>query len=224
MICILLVISSLSSCDCYQRVSGSVVDGESGLVLSGVTVFNKDKAMNTTTTDSLGQFNLANISGGFRCSPMYIRVQHPDYIDADFTIPAGGHEEIKLKKAGPRMYNDSTCMPKPDTLDRQEVILFADQNAEFPGGRDSALLNYLSNHLFFRHADQVWPGTIRVTFVIDTLGNIRNECFLTGYDNGAWTDEEARVLQVIRNMPKWKPAEHQGKKVYTRVVLPIRFR
>ena len=68
-----------------------------------------------------------------------------------------------------------------------------------------------------------WQGSIYITFVVDTLGNIRNECIYKSFLKGEISPVEKVVLNLIKEMPTWIPAEKDGKKVYMRVTLPIKF-
>lgn len=212
----------LTSCDCYQRVCGTVIDKETGKPLQGVTVFNKSKEWCKTTTDSAGHFELSNVSGGFRCPPMTIIVENTNYKKYETSIPAGGEEIVKLDKEIKLPLKDSTCVPKPDKLDNQQVYLIADKNAEFPGGQ-SALMTYLLINLRYPIEQEEWEGSIYVTFIVDTLGNIRNECINKHYFKGEISPIEKVALNLIKEMPAWMPAEKNGKKVYMRVTLPIKF-
>lgn len=99
--CIILFITGitlLTSCDCLQRVTGTIVDKETGAALQGVTVYNKNKDWNKITTDSSGHFELSSISGGFRCPPMEIVVENANYKKFEVKIPAGGEMIIQLEK------------------------------------------------------------------------------------------------------------------------------
>lgn len=97
-ITILIGLTFLNSCDCYQRVEGTVIDKETGSPLQGVTVYNKNKEWSKTTTDTKGYFELSNVSGGFRCPPMKVIADFKNYDKVEIVIPAGGQEIIKMQK------------------------------------------------------------------------------------------------------------------------------
>ncbi|MCP9768573.1 hypothetical protein EGI22_11665 [Lacihabitans sp. LS3-19] len=219
---ILIGLSILTSCDCYQRVTGTVIDKETGKPLQGVSVCIKNKDWNKTTTDSTGHFELSSISGGFRCPPMTIIVENINYNKHETSIPEGGQEIIKLEKEIILPSKDSTCIPNPDILDNQQVYLIAEQNAEFFGGQ-TAFMAYLAKNLRYPKEQEEWQGSIYITFIVDTLGNIRNECIFKRYFKGEISPIEKVALNLIKEMPKWTPAEKDGKKVYMRVTLPIKF-
>lgn len=69
------------------------------------------------------------------------------------------------------------CIPNHDTLDGQDVYLFADSMPEFPEGT-VMMLKFIRNNLNYPIQLDQWAGTIYVTFVIDLTGQIRNACIL----------------------------------------------
>ncbi|MBW6481987.1 MAG: carboxypeptidase-like regulatory domain-containing protein [Vicingaceae bacterium] len=95
---ILIGLIFLTSCDCYQRVSGTVIDKETSRPLQGVTVYNKNKEWSKTTTDTMGHFELSNVSGGFRCPPMTVIADFKHYDKVEIKIPTSGQETIKLQR------------------------------------------------------------------------------------------------------------------------------
>lgn len=95
---LLIGLTFFGSCDCVQRVAGTIVDKETGEPLQGVTVYNKNKEWVKTITDTTGYFELSAISGGFRCPPMNIIVAADNYTIIAFKIPAGEQDTIKLIK------------------------------------------------------------------------------------------------------------------------------
>jgi hypothetical protein len=219
---ILIGLAFLTSCDCYQQVAGTVIDKASGRPLKGVTVYNKSKEWCKTTTDTTGHFELSNVSGGIRCPPMTIIVENTNYKKYETSIPAGGQEIVKLEREIKLPFIDSTCIPRPDILDNQQVYLMADKNAEFPGGK-TAFFSYLQNNLRYPEEQAEWQGSIYVTFIVDSLGNIRNECIYKRYFEGEISPIEKVALNLIKEMPTWSPAEKEGKKVYMRITLPVKF-
>ncbi len=95
---ILVTLTFLTSCDCFQRVTGTVVDNETGRPIQGVTVYKKNKQWVKTITDTTGHFELSNISGGFRCPPMLVVSETKDYTSTETLIPAGGQKTIKMQR------------------------------------------------------------------------------------------------------------------------------
>jgi len=89
---------ALASCDCHQVVRGTVFDFATGKPIIGLEVYNKDKSRSNTITDSLGKFELSNVSGGITCPPMTVVLGSKDYKNTEVIIPSGGNMSIVLKK------------------------------------------------------------------------------------------------------------------------------
>ncbi len=100
-ISLLLVFIGLIACDAYQKVTGTVIDQETGKPLSGATVFNKNKAWNKIQTDSLGNFELSEISSGMHRTPsMIIVIEKENYQKQEISVPLKEEKPIiKLEKA-----------------------------------------------------------------------------------------------------------------------------
>ena len=94
----LLTITFLTSCDCYQVVRGTILDDKTGKPLNNKTVYNKDKTLVKTTSDTAGHFQLSNISGGYGCPPMTVIVDDNNYKKIEISIEAGGQKEIRLQQ------------------------------------------------------------------------------------------------------------------------------
>jgi TonB family protein len=93
---------------------------------------------------------------------------------------------------------------------------------EFPGGR-KALDRYMDKTVRYPKSvmDNDVTGVVMVSCVVDETGRI-TEAKLIGWQKvGEGLDEEA--LRIVKNMPVWKPAMIQGKKVKTSLELPISF-
>ena len=144
---ILIGLTFLTSCDCYQQVSGTVIDLESGRPLQGVTVYNKNKEWSKTTTDTTGHFELSNVSGGFRCPPMTVIADFKNYDKVEIKIPAGGQETIKMERR---------ALQSKTTIQLMQGLWFYDQdslasltinnyqwNFNYKGGQANSDDNYL---------------------------------------------------------------------------------
>ena len=118
------------------------------------------------------------------------------------TLPMAGNEKIARDNEG--VYNRAETMP------------------EFPGGQD-ALSNYINDHLQYTQQaiDNNTDGTIRITFVVDENGKVVSPKVISPKKLGNGLDEEA--LRVFNTMPSWKPGKVNGKKVRTRLEVPITF-
>ncbi|PTX22802.1 protein TonB [Pontibacter mucosus] len=101
-----------------------------------------------------------------------------------------------------------------------EPFVVVDQMPQFKGGLND-LMQYLGRKLRYPPAAQSngIEGTVVVTFVVGTTGEIRDVEVLKGLGYG--TDEEA--IRVVKTMPKWEPGRQNGHAVPVRYTLPIRF-
>lgn len=219
---ILIGLTFLTSCDCLQQVAGTVVDKETGRPIQGVTVYNKNKNWVKTTTDTTGHFELSSISGGFRCPPMTVVTEYSAYQQAEFLIPAGGQRTLEIERKPFSNFKDSTCIPNPDTLDGQIVYNVTDKKAEFPYGQDS-LMRYLAKSIKYPNHIE-YQGSVYIAFIIDSNGKIRNVCSYKRFHSDRLTPIEKECIRVIEEMPDWTPAELNGQRVYSREILPIKFK
>jgi periplasmic protein TonB len=106
--------------------------------------------------------------------------------------------------------------------ENSEIIYDAvDEPPEFPGGYD-AFRKFISSNIKYPEVlkDSGVEGTVYISFVIDTLGNISSakiEKDKAGYGFGG------EALKVIEKMPPWKPAKLNGRKVKVRYTIPVKF-
>lgn len=102
----------------------------------------------------------------------------------------------------------------------QEVVEFADKMPKFPGD-EGAFYQYLRDNIKYpqQALDSGTQGTIYISVVIDTNGNVAGTQVLKGGKHGL--TEEA--LRVLKKMPRWEPGETRGKKVNIKITIPIKF-
>jgi TonB family protein len=89
----------------------------------------------------------------------------------------------------------------------------------FPGGM-GAFYSYLEANI--KHPDLAKPvsGTVEVGFTINAEGRVENAEIVKGLN----PPYNAEALRLIRSMPRWKPAEQDGKPVPCRLQMPMQFR
>lgn len=92
------------------------------------------------------------------------------------------------------------------------------ERAQFPGGQEK-LNQYLAENINYPSTERHWNGTIWIMFIIEKDGSIGKVEILSG-GSQAFDDE---VIRVIKNMPKWIPAQKDGKPVRSYFDIPIRF-
>ena len=127
---------------------------------------------------------------------------------------------IQLDIYGQTDIKNQTCVGSPDILDKQEVYLVVEKMPEYPGGQ-SKMFRDLSSRLTYPKDQKDLQTKVVVTFIIDTLGHVRNECIYRPFKETGISPLEKKVLEVIKSMPRWTPGEINKKKVPVRIVFPI---
>lgn len=100
--------------------------------------------------------------------------------------------------------------------EKSEPAVAVEKMAEYPGGQ-IAMMNYLNEHIKMP-ADA--NGRVIVKFVIDTDGSVTNPTVLKSVSPEA----DAAAIEALLGMPKWTPAENDGKPVASYFTIPIAFR
>lgn len=116
--------------------------------------------------------------------------------------------------------NNNPLNNSPDKDTIQEVFVDPVIPPKFPGG-DEALMQYLSENLVYPPTiqDKRFKGKVLVQFVVETDGSISNVEVVRSLDK----DLDEEVVRVIKNMPKWIPAEQDGKAIREYYRVPISF-
>lgn len=109
----------------------------------------------------------------------------------------------------------------PPPPPKEEIFTFVEQPPTFPGG-DEALAKYLSNNIRYPHlaTENGISGTVFVSFVVDSEGQIKDVKTVGAAKGGGLEDE---AIRVVKKMPKWKPGKQNGRQVSVQFNLPIRF-
>ncbi len=112
----------------------------------------------------------------------------------------------------------SKCIPQLDTLDGLEVFIITEKPPEYQGGMSAFYKEISKNLVIPRETRRMGiESKFLFTFVIDTLGNMRNLCFIKPENSYL----EDRIIQAINREKKWVPAEHKNQKVPYRFMIPI---
>ncbi len=82
-----------------------------------------------------------------------------------------------------------------------------------------------ANKLFFqyklgKHPDVYYKATVYVSLIVEADGNVSNVAIERGVSEAL----DAEALRVVGASPKWKPGQLDGKKVRTKVVIPVEYR
>lgn len=102
----------------------------------------------------------------------------------------------------------------------QTPFTIVEQMPAFPGGEEE-LFKYLSKNIKYPSMarENGISGTVYVTFVVETNGDISDVKKLRGVGGGC--DEEA--IRVVKAMPGWSAGKQNGKPVRVQYNLPIKF-
>ena len=99
-------------------------------------------------------------------------------------------------------------------------VEIVEEMPQFPGGL-SALMKWLDKNIRYpagvrrKHIE----GEVRVTFIIDTEGNVREPQIAKSIDRTL--DDE--ILRTVRKMPPWIPGRVNGKQSNVRITIPVVF-
>ena len=112
--------------------------------------------------------------------------------------------------------------PPPATSQRPlpEIIEFPDVEAEFPGGT-SELKNFINQHIVYPEdaLKKKEQGKVFVAFLVKKDGSIEQ----IQIERGVSESLNAEAVRLIGLMPKWIPAEMDGKPVDSRCRMPFSF-
>ncbi len=86
-----------------------------------------------------------------------------------------------------------------------------ESNPEYPGGMEQFFVYIRKNN------NIEGAGKVFVTFFVEPDGEITEASIVKGVSE----EVDGKVLELINNMPKWKPAMYQGNPVRKKMVLPI---
>jgi len=145
-----------------------------------------------------------------------------DTMSAAKTADSAAALQAKKKKKGKL----SIAMAKADSAkmvkDAHGVYNRADKEPEFPGG-EGALSSYINKNLPYPQSaiDNGTTGTVHVSFVVDEHGKVVDPQAMDGKNLG--DDLVNQTLAVFKNMPMWTPGMVHGKKVKTRLEVPVTF-
>lgn len=131
-------------------------------------------------------------------------------------------ERIKDSIAHPYLYQtpQEPTAPAAPAIDDERVILEKAAVAPaFPGG-ETGLQEYIASSTAFIPDTLVGKkATVIVKFYVNTLGDAKNPKIIQS-DNASF---DLQSLLVIEGMPKWTPAQQNGKEVNCYVTLPLKY-
>ena len=109
---------------------------------------------------------------------------------------------------------------KPNNYSKDTIYTVVEEMPEFPGGMD-ALKQYLSERAIYPNSlqDNQLTGTVFVKMIVNTKGEVVEPTIIKGFIPEA----DSTALQIVRQMPLWKPGMHKGKPVNTYFTVPVTF-
>lgn len=118
---------------------------------------------------------------------------------------------------GPTTTTVPVIDPAPDA-----AIEEVDVDATFPGGY-AEMMRFLSANIRYPQdvLEMGGEGRVVLRFVVDREGNIEQIAVVRGVRGFESLDAEA--LRVVKQMPKWTPAQLKGRAVKSYFTLPIYF-
>jgi periplasmic protein TonB len=101
------------------------------------------------------------------------------------------------------------------------VFTIVEEMPSFPGG-EAERNKFLADNIVYpqQATENGIQGTVYVSFVVDSKGNVTDVKILRGIGGGC--DEEA--LRVVKMMPQWHPGKQNGKQVRVLFNMPIYFK
>ena len=128
------------------------------------------------------------------------------------------HATKKGRASVGAMTSTKVTVMKPD---KNGVYDMTEVKPVYPGGQ-SALNDYINNQIEYPQMaiDDSKQGTVNVQFIVDENGKV-TDAKAVGGSLGDGLDDEA--VRVISKMPKWEPGKVKGKRVKTRLTLPITY-
>lgn len=102
----------------------------------------------------------------------------------------------------------------------QEPCEFPEVEAEFPGGH-TALFKYIQDNLVYPDVatELKHQGKVYVSFIVEEDGSVTNVKIMRGISK----EFDLEAKRVVRSMPKWTPAQCNGKISRSRMQLPVQF-
>lgn len=110
--------------------------------------------------------------------------------------------------------------PQPNNNSQDTIYTIADEMPEFPGGIDS-LKQYIRERAIYPDLleDNNIEGRVIVGIVISHNGEVVKPTIL----RGIIPEIDSIALQIVRQMPRWKPGKLKGIPVNVNYSIPVKF-
>lgn len=130
--------------------------------------------------------------------------------------------ETKSKKENKENKDNETIVPESSydiTGNDTTVFDLPEEKATFVGGTDSLMAYVMRNAVYPEDEFEV-HGRVVVSFIVEKDGSL-SDLTVVRSPSLALSRE---TIRLFRNMPRWKPAVHQGETVRSRVAFPLLFK
>jgi len=104
--------------------------------------------------------------------------------------------------------------------DENKIHTFVSQKAEPNEGMQKFYNNFMRKFNTPDIGGNVSEIQVRISFVVEKDGSITDVAVVGADPHGAGKE----AVRVMKSMPKWKPAQHNGKTVRSRFTLPLKVR
>ena len=108
-----------------------------------------------------------------------------------------------------------------EEADTSDVFMIVEDMPEFPGGTQAMLEFFQSNITYPENCkrDSI-QGRVLVTFVVEKDGSITDVEVV----KSVHPDLDAAAVNMIKQMPAWKPGRQKGKTVRVKYTVPVNYR
>lgn len=130
-------------------------------------------------------------------------------------------DEMSLFYGKPNIDNEIIWEEAQNEVDfSKTMFVVVEEMPRFPGA-DSDRINFLSRNIIYpqQATEKGIEGTVYISFIVDSAGNIFNARILRGIGGGC--DEEA--IRTVNMMPRWIPGRLNGRNVSVLFTMPITF-
>lgn len=105
------------------------------------------------------------------------------------------------------------------SLDKEDFSLI-ENGAEFPGGIGS-LFQFIESEVKKVKLSGSVEKKVLVKFSISATGEVSNICLLDRKSVKEITSFDYAIIEILKKMPKWKPATRNGSPVDIEYIIPI---
>ena len=129
-------------------------------------------------------------------------------------------EETRPVPPPPPVLVPITVKSERDVKSKDRIVEFPDIEAEFRGGA-SAMKEFIQRNVVYPELARELgiQGRVYVYFIVERNGKVTSAHVRE--DTHVILNQEA--IRLVKQMPKWKPAKENGKRVRSRFRLPITF-